>query len=318
MKKQQLDLEDLKSKGLNHLAELLGEAEKKDEEDEAEYDDEGEESEDKEDKEDEDEVKESTAFEKAVEGLELQESDVTKMKDVFNAAVEERAAVLVESKLAGIEKTIEEKLQEQQEANDKHIANYLDFVVEGWVKDNQVEIERQVKVDLAESFMHKLKSLFEEHSMIIESDESLDKIAEAQAEVESVKSELAEAVEMIAEARKEVFALRVEKVIAELSEGMTETQKERFSSLVGEVDVDIKESIDSIKDRLENMKEIFINGSAVNESEVKTEEVVIEEEIQESEVKEEIVESKEQPIELDEKMAKYVSAINRSFSARHR
>lgn len=311
MANEKLNLEELKEKGLIHLAELL-ESKSEEDEDDVDYDDEDEETE----TEKKGEKVEESAFEKAVEGLELQEGDIAKMKEAFIAAVEEKAAAMLESKLEALNTKVEKALEESQEANDKHIANYLDFVVEGWVKDNQVELERQVKVDLAESFMSKLKALFVEHEMILESDETVDQIAEAKAETASVQAELEEAVDALAEAKKEVFALQVEKVIADLSEGMTETQKERFAQLVGEVDVEIKEGVSAVREKLLGVKEIFTK-EVVTESEEKTEEVVIEEEVQESEVKEEIVESEAKP-QLDEKMASYVKSLNRGFSARHR
>lgn len=311
MAKEKLNLEELKEKGLAHLAELL-EAEEKDEDDEdVELDDEDDESDEK-DEDDEKEVKES-AFDQFVAGIELNESDVQKMRDVFTAAVAEKAAELSEAKLAALDSKIEARLAEQEEKNDKHISNYLDFVVEGWVKENQVEIEKQVKVDLAESFLGKLKDLFEEHSIILESDEAIDQIAEAKAEAESAREELAEAINALAESKKLVFGLQVEKAITELSEGMVETQKSRFADLVGELEIDIKEGIDSVVERITNVKEVFIKESSIK-SEENLEDKIVESEIQEAdEVKETITES-EKP-EVDEKMARYLAAATKGFRA---
>lgn len=318
MAKEKLNLDELKEKGLVHLAALL---ESKSEEDEPDFDEKNEKTEtDKDEKKEDDsekkeEVKES-AFDTFIAGLELQEADIEKMKEAFASAVEARATELSESKLAGLETQIEKSLQEQAEANDKHVANYLDFVVEGWMKDNQVEIERQVKVDLAESFLTKLKGLFEEHSLVLESDEKVDQIAEANAITESVREELKEAVDALAESKKQVFAFQVDKVVAELTEGMTDTQRERFVALAHEIEVDLKEGIEAAREKLVGAKDIFTKD--FSESEEKKEEVVLESEVQEKpEVKEEIVESEGKP-QLDEKMASYVKAINRGFSPRHR
>lgn len=310
MAKEKLNLEELKEKGLAHLAELL-EAEEKDDEDEVELDDEDSDEEDKDDKEDK-EVKES-AFDQFVAGIELNESDVQKMRDVFGAAVAEKAAEISESKLAELDSKIEAHLAEQEAKNDVHISNYLDFVVEGWVKENQVQIENQVKVELAESFLGKLKGLFEEHSIILESAESIEQITEAKQEVESVRSELTEAVAALADAKKQIFAMQVEKVISELSEGMIETQKIRFADLVGELEIDIKEGIESVETRLKNVKEVFIKESTV-ESEEKIEDKIVESEIQESEEVNEPITESEKPV-VDEKMARYLAAATKGFTA---
>lgn len=317
MAKEKLNLEELKEKGLMHLAELL-EGEKKDDEDEADLDDEKDEVEDDEeeeddDKEEKDDVKESV-FSKAVEGLDLQESDVAKMKEVFDTAVEARVKELTEAKLVALDEMVTARLEDQIEKNDKHISNYLDFVVEGWVKTNQLEIERQMKVELAESFLGKLKGLFEDHSVILESDEKIDQIQEAQEQVKAAKQELAEALEALAESKKFIFAGEVKAVIAELAEGFSDVQKEKFGQLVGEIDIDIKEGIDDVKSRLAALKEGFVKEFVI-ESEDKLEDKIIESEVQEVEKKEENIQESQKP-ELDEKMASYIAAAKKGLRAR--
>lgn len=306
MSKELLDSEELKQKGLTHLAELL---ESTDEED-AVADEEAQE-------ETTDEVQESE-LDAVLSTLELDESVKTKMKDIFSTAVTTRAQELSESKLADLDTKVETKLAEQQEEQDKHIANYLDFVVEGWVKEHKDTIVNEAKVEIASSFLGELKSLFEKHQIVLESDEQFDAIAEAKAEVKAAKEELQEALVMLKEERLESFAKDVKSVMAKLSEGMTDVQKDRFNSLVGELDVELEEGIESVEERMTQIKDVFVSASNteskdddVKESEEQKPEVSLEEEVLEEEAKPED-DVKEAPV-VDEKMAKYLSAIKKSF-----
>lgn len=307
MSKELLDSEELKQKGLTHLAELL-------ESEEEQVEDEDAQEETKEE-----EVQESASeLDSVLSTLELDESVKTKMKDIFTAAVAARAQELSEAKLADLDSKVESKLAEQQEEQDKHIANYLDFVVEGWVKDHKETIVNEAKVEIATSFLSELKALFEKHQIVLESDEKLDAIAVAQAEAEAAREELQEALVMLKEERLNSFAKDVKAVIAELSEGMTDVQKDRFNSLVGELDVELEEGIESVKERMTQIKDVFASASAaeskeeeVKESEEQKSEVKIEEEVLEEEAKPEVVE-KEAPV-VDEKMAKYLTAVKRNF-----
>lgn len=302
MSKELLDSEELKQKGLTHLAELL---ESSDEEEQVEDDDAQEETNDE-------EVKESE-LDSVLATLELDESIKTKMKDIFAAAVTTRAQELSESTLNSLEAKVEAKLAEQQEEQDKHIANYLDFVVEGWVKEHKDTIVNEAKVEIASSFLSELKSLFEKHQIVLESDEQFDAIAEAKAEAKTAKEELQEALVMLKEERLESFSKDVKAVMAKLSEGMTDVQKDRFNSLVGELDVELEEGIESVEERMTQIKDVFVSASNTESQEdtVTESEINVEEEVLEEEAKPEVVE-KEAPV-VDEKMAKYLSAIKKSF-----
>jgi hypothetical protein len=294
MSKEMLD--ELKAKGLTNIASLL------------------------EDTEEtvvvEDEVVSKSAIEEFATTLELTEAQVQTLKDIFEAAVTEKALV----KATALEESVKEQMAALEEAQDKHITNYLDFVVEGWVEKNALAVASHAKVEIAESFLTQLKGLFDESGLVLESDEKIDAIAAAQAETVSVKSELQEAVEKLAEARQEVFAGKLHEIVKDLSEGMVETDKERFAALAEELELNEGETLESIKARLVTLKEAFIKAPAKEETttEVQEAETSVDDDLnleEKVEIKEEITPAEKQ---VDPKMASYVAAIKQSFSARNR
>jgi transcriptional accessory protein Tex/SPT6 len=58
----------------------------------------------------------------------------------------------------------------------ENLDSYLDYVVETWMKENELAIESGIKVEMAESFMSGLKSLFEEHNVQID-EETVDVVS---------------------------------------------------------------------------------------------------------------------------------------------
>ena len=301
--------EELRKKGLNHLAELL-EAKVEDEEDEPEFDDEDKEKSKKDDEKSEEEVKEGIESVLNIEG-----ADKEKIKGLFEAAVAERVA----EQLASLEESVAAKIEAKSAESDALVKSYLDFVVEGWVKEQEPVLVKASKVELAESMLCQLKAIFEEHSFLLESDEKHDALEESKNEVASVRGELNDAVTLLSEAKaeiaslkQEIFGQKVAGIIDSLSEGMTQTQSERFSAIVGETEVDIAESLETIEQRLKVLKDAFIAESvSTQDSEIKIEESVVEQEVDAKELKE------SKPA-LDPKMALYVKAIGRNFSANKR
>lgn len=293
-----IDLEDLKSKGLVHLAELL-ESEKKDEEDEPELDDESDEKDDEEESDDEKaEVKESS-FEQFASGLSLQESEIEQMRLIFETAVQSKADSLAEQKMVELEARVQLQMQEQEKTQ----SAYLDFVVESWIKKNELEIENQLKVNLAENLLGKLAQILNEHSMILSSDEEISAIQEAEKKLAGKEAELQEAVVALADASSALFATNLKLEAEKMASSLSQEKKTKFMESISEIEIDSNELIESV---VEKFKTVFADVSKTEE--ISGNDVVIEEEIQ-------IQEQSDSKKELDGKMGEYLRAAVKGFSA---
>lgn len=222
----------------------------------------------------------------------ISEEFKTKATAIFEATLAERE----EEIRASFEEEFEARLAEEVEILENKMDEYLDYVVENWLSENEVAIESSAKVAVAESFMTGLKSLFEEHNIDVE-DAELSVMEEMQSKIEELEDDLNEAVAQIIEFESLISEATKEEVIDELSEGLTDTQKERLSLLSEKISFN---DMEEFKSKISTIKESMI----VKKKTGKAEDFLNEEFDGNTEV---ITEK------LDDAMAGYVSAASKIF-----
>jgi len=241
----------------------------------------------------EEEVVEEVVVETSVaslfEGEELSEEFKNKVQIVFEAAVSEKVASEVSKIQESLEASVEENLQEavnnRMEDIVENLDKYLDYVVNEWMEENQLAIEAGIKVEMAESFMEGLKSLFEEHNVEV-NEETFDAVNSLEEEVAGLKAEANELVDRNIELQKEIESMKAESAFDEMTESLTDVQVERFKILAANLN---KKDLEEYTESLKVIKESFFAGSASDEEVTSgsvlkdnlgdEEEVVIEEEV---------------------------------------
>lgn len=211
------------------------------------------------------------------EGIDLSEEFKSKVTLVFEAAVNEAAKIRIDEATAALEEQFEQKLTESvSEAMDEIVENldaYLDYVVEEWMKENEVAIEAGIKVEMAESLMSGLKELFTEHNIDID-EETLDVVAGLEEQKASLEETANGVINENIELKKEIASLKAERVFDEVSEGLTVSQKERLRVLSEKLDVD---NVDAYKSDLATLKESFFKTKKAQVINEEAEEVLTEE-----------------------------------------
>jgi len=172
-----------------------------------------------------------------VDGEDLSEEFKQKAATIFEAAVMNR----VKQEVAKLDESYEAKLVEQveqiKEGLVEKVDGYLDYVVEQWMTQNEIALESGMKSEILEGFVGGLKSLFEQHYIDIP-EEKFDVLGTLEEEVEDLKAKLNEQVASNVELNKELSTYQVAQIVAELSEGLVETDKEKFHALVEELEFD--------------------------------------------------------------------------------
>jgi hypothetical protein len=139
----------------------------------------------------------------------------------------------------------------------------MDYVVEEWMKENEIAVERGLKGEIAEDFITGLKGLFEEHYIDVP-DEKYD-ILEAQSEkIDQLEEKLNEQITKNADLNKKVGELVRESVFAEVSEDLTDTEVEKFKSLADEIEFVNEETF---KEKLDSLKESYFPKTAATVTE---------------------------------------------------
>jgi hypothetical protein len=187
------------------------------------------------------------------EGEDMSEEFKTKASTIFEAAVKSK----LRAEVARIEKAKAEEVAEEVEAVRAEITEkvdaYMNYVVEEWMKENEIAIERGLKGEIAEDFITGLKGLFEEHYIDVP-DEKYD-ILGAQAEkIDELESKLNEQIEKSAGLKTRVNELVRESVFAEVSSDLAATEVEKFKSLAEDVEFTDEESF---TEKLNTLKESY-------------------------------------------------------------
>ena len=223
-----------------------------------------------------------------VQGEDLSEEFQAKAATIFEAAVKSKIRPEVER----IEEEKSQEIAEEMETFKTELAEkvdgYLDYVVTEWMKENELAIERGLKGEIAEDFIGGLKALFEEHYIDVP-DEKYD-ILESQAQkIDELEEKLNDTIGKLTEKKQSEDSLVRESVISEVSSDLADTQKEKFASLVEDVEFTDK---DTFVEKLNTLKENYFPKSVPSET-----------------LTEENEETKE--IDVSGAMAAYMSAIKR-------
>lgn len=208
------------------------------------------------------EIEESVGIAGLFEGLDLSEDFKAKAELVFEAAVNEAASAkameIAESIEVDLKEQFETALNESLEEIVENLDSYLDYVVKEWMEENTVAIESGIKVEMAESFMDGLKELFYEHNVKID-EETIDVVAELEEELAAAKEAANRAITESIAINEELQSLRAAKVFETMTEGLSQSQVERFRVLSEKLD---NSDLSSYEEDLGTIKESFFKKKA--------------------------------------------------------
>lgn len=226
---------------------------------------------------------------------ELSEELREKAETVFEAAVNARVSEYSNELSEAFDSQLAEAKEQMQEEMAEKVDNYLNYVAEEWMKENQVAIESSLKVEIAESFMEGLKGLMESHNIVLPEDASSDVMQNMTDKVEELEAKLEEETVAKIELGKAVQVAEQKLIFAESTKDMAETKIEKLRALSEGLDY---ESSEDYSNKLNTLKESYFGAKTAVASSVEDED----------------------PIELDEEtqpkleggMANYAAAISRT------
>ena len=193
-----------------------------------------------------------------VNGEDLSEEFKEKAATIFEAAVMTR----VKSEIARIEEEYNTKLQEAteqvKEGLVEQVDGYLDYVVEQWIAQNEIALEHGIKTEIVESFIGGMKTLFEEHYIDVP-EEKYDLVAEMEQSLANLEAKLDEQVAANVEMKKSISEMQRFEIIGQASEGLTDTEVEKFAGLAEELSF---EDAESFTKKVQTIRENYFNTKA--------------------------------------------------------
>ncbi|NMJ87348.1 MAG: hypothetical protein EX285_05860 [Thaumarchaeota archaeon] len=190
-------------------------------------------------------------------GEELSEEFKTKATTIFEAAVSAKVISTVNERIETFEEDYNKELNEAKEehrvAVTEKVDSYLNYVVEEWLKENELAVEKGIRSELVEDFMTGLKNLFQEHYIDIP-EEKVDLVDDLFEKVEELEKQLDETVNNNVEIKKELSQYQKEETLRKVSEDLADTEKEKLEKLSEGVDY---EDSEQYKEKLEVIKENY-------------------------------------------------------------
>jgi hypothetical protein len=183
----------------------------------------------------------------------LSEEFKDKAATVFEAAVVSKINEHIDIYNTTVQSSYEEDVKAIKEEMAEKMDSYMDYVVEQWSDENKLAIEQGLKNELVEDFMKGLKGLFEEHYIDIP-EEKVDVVEELAAKNEELQAQLNAEIERNVEIKKDLDENSKNKMVDTVSEGLTETQKDKFKTLAEGIDFSDKETYQK---KLETIKESY-------------------------------------------------------------
>ena len=195
----------------------------------------------------------SSDVEALVDGEDLSEEFKEKAATIFEAAVKSKTREEIKRIAEEQQAAMAVEIDEYKDTLSEKVDQYLDYVVEEWMKENELAIERGLKGEIAEDFISGLKQLFEDHYIDVP-DEKYD-VLEAQSEkIAELEEQLNSVMEQNIEMKTANSELVREQIISEATSDLTDTQFEKFKSLTEEIDF---KDQDTFREKLDTLKESY-------------------------------------------------------------
>jgi hypothetical protein len=174
----------------------------------------------------------------------LSEEFKDKAATIFEAAVMSRVTAEVTRLEEEFEAKVATTVAEEIEGIVEQVDGYLGYIAEQWMTQNEIALERGIKSDILESFVDGLKGLFEEHYIDVP-EEKYDLLADMEDQIDELKTKIDEQVAANVELTKSVNEAKRNEIVKSISEGLTDTDAEKFAGLVAEVAFDDAETYES-------------------------------------------------------------------------
>lgn len=229
-------------------------------------------------------------------GEDLTEEFKTKASTILQAALTEIAgrqeSALTETYNGYLDEKVAEITERYERRHEQVVAkvdDYLAYVVEEWMKENEVAIESGIKGEINSSFMKGLHELFAQHHIELP-DDKVDAYVETRERVSELEDQLNEQINANVELKKRLNVVNISEVFDEVADGLAETQKEKLRTLASGLEYD---DAAGFKAKVEILRESYFSVTPRSNSD-------------------DVDESNEQPPKvLNEKMQTYANVTSR-------
>lgn len=168
-------------------------------------------------------------------GENLSEEFKEKASVIFEAAINEKVNTIRERLIQEGAVVIQNEVNTAVETLATRLDEYLNYVVEEWMKENKLAVESGIRTEIAESFMNGLKNLFESHYVEVPENKQ-DILEDLFVENQELESALNKQIQENMEYGKEIAKGQARAVFLEATSDLSRVDAERLASLAESIE----------------------------------------------------------------------------------
>jgi hypothetical protein len=182
-----------------------------------------------------------------------------KASTIFEAALKSKVSVEIDRLESEYANNLEEEVSSVKTDLVEKVDAYLNYVVEGWMQENEVAVDAGLRTEIAEGFMTSLQSVFKEHYLSVPEgkedlvDELSEQVAELEEQLNKTTDENVELFQTVQESQRA-------DVVRKYTSDLAATEAEKLSSLVEDVEFGDSESFEM---KVKTIKESYFMKESV-------------------------------------------------------
>ena len=193
-----------------------------------------------------------------ISGEELSEEFQEKARTIFETAIRTKVAEIKEEMKSEYEQALVEEIAAVKAELSERTDSYLEYVADEWMSENQLAVEHGLKTEMTESFLTGMRSLFEDHYVTIP-EEKYDVIHSMVEKLDEMEDKLNEQINKNVALNKRLSESVADVILADVSEGLALSQKEKLASLAENVEF---ESESNYREKLETLRDSYFSANA--------------------------------------------------------
>jgi len=181
-----------------------------------------------------------------------------KASAIFEAVLTSKLSQEVDRLETEYAQNLEEEVSEVHSSLVEKVDSYLNYVVEGWMKENELQVQQGLRTEIAEEFMTSLQSVFKEHYIDVPEGKE-DLVDDLNEQVTELEETLNKTTDENIKLHEAIQLHEKAEVVREQSSGLAETEAEKLASLVEDIEFDNRESFEI---KVKTVKESYFNSDS--------------------------------------------------------
>ena len=178
---------------------------------------------------------------------------------IFEAALKAKVGTEIDRLEVEYAQNLEEEVSSLKSDLVEKVDSYLSYVVEGWMKENELAVETGLRSEIAEEFMTSLQGVFKEHYIEIP-EGKVDMFDELSEQVTELEEQLNKTTEENIALHEKTQAFARTEIVRNQSSDLASTEAEKLASLVEDLDFTDAESFEM---KVKTIKESYFAKETV-------------------------------------------------------